>query len=129
MPITLTLLAGIGLLYIAFGMLAGKTRGATKTSLGAGTDPQMIKAFRAHGNLIEWAPIAIMLIGGMEYLGAPSLLVGSLAGVYFVARALHSTGIYIEGDKPNILRPIGALAGTFVIAWGVVYVGLNAGLL
>lgn len=129
MPISLTLLTGMGLLYIVFGMLSGGKRGKTKTSLGAGSDPAMIKAFRAHGNLTEWAPIAVMLIAGMEYLGASTTLVASLAGVYFIARTLHSTGILIEGDKPHIFRPIGALGGTIVIAWATIYVALNAGLL
>ncbi|WP_262694223.1 MAPEG family protein [Kordiimonas aquimaris] len=129
MPISLTLLAGIGLLYIVFGMLSGGRRSKTKTSLGAGSDPAMVKAFRAHANLTEWAPIAVMLIAGMEYLEAPKILVASLAGVYFAARILHSTGILIEGDKPHIFRPIGALGGTIVIAWATIYVALNAGLL
>lgn len=127
MTISLTLLAGMGLLYIVFGVLAGGKRGKTKTSLGAGTDPDMIKAFRAHGNLTEWAPIAVMLIAGMEYLQASTPLLVSLASVYFVARALHSAGILMEGEKPHIFRAIGALGGTVVIAWATVYVALNAG--
>ena len=127
MTISLTLLAGIGLLYIVFGVLSGSRRGKTKTSLGAGTDPEMVKAFRSHGNLTEWAPIAVMLIAGMEYLGASTTLVASLAGAYFISRTLHSAGIFLEGEKPNKLRAIGALGGTVVIAWATVYVGLNAG--
>ncbi len=127
MTISLTLLAGIGLLYIIFGINVGVIRGKTNTNIGVGEDHNLMLAIRAHGNLAEWAPIAVMLIGAMEYLGASKAMVASLAGAYFIARILQSVGILKEGEKPHPFRIAGALGNVVTIIWASVYVFLNAG--
>ena len=127
MPISLTLLAAVGILYIVFGAIVGVTRGKTKTNIGLGDDKRLLLANRAHGNLAEWAPIPLMLIGGMEYLGASTTMLASLAIGYFIARVLHSVGILKDNEKPHPFRVIGAVGNLIVIVWGSVYVGLYAG--
>lgn len=127
MPISLTLLAAVGILYIVFGMIVGMARGKSKTSIGLGDDKRLLLASRAHGNLTEWAPIPLMLIGGMEYLGAQTTMLASVALGYFIARVLQSVGILMEGEKPHPFRVIGAVGNLVVILWGSVYVGLYAG--
>lgn len=127
MPISLTLLAAVGILYIVFGMIVGMARGKSQTSIGLGDDPKLLLASRAHGNLTEWAPIPLMLIAGMEYLDAPITMLASLAIGYFIARVLQSVGILMEGEKPHPFRVIGAIGNLVVILWGSVYLGLYAG--
>lgn len=127
MPISLTLLGAVGILYIVFGAIVGMTRGKTKINIGLGDDKRLLLASRAHGNLAEWAPIPLMLIGGMEYLGAPTTMLASLAIGYFITRVLHSVGILKDSEKPHPFRVIGAVGNLVVILWGSVYVGLYAG--
>jgi len=129
MPISLTLLAAVGILYIIFGAIVGITRGKTKTNIGLGDDERMLLANRAHANMAEWAPIPIMLIAGMEYLDAPNTMLTSLAGGYLVTRAMHSVGILKGGEKPHPFRVIGAIGNMITIVWGSIYVGLYAGAL
>ncbi len=127
MPISLTLLAAVGILYIIFGAIVGVTRGKTKTNIGLGDDERLLLANRAHGNLAEWAPIPLMLIAGMEYLGASTVMLTSLAVGYLATRILHSVGILKGGKKPHPFRIIGAVGNLITIVWGSVYVGLYAG--
>lgn len=127
MPISLTLLAAVGILYIIFGAIVGVNRSKTKTNIGLGDDKRLLLASRAHGNLTEWAPMPLMLIAAMEYLGASTTMLTSLAIGYFIARLLHSIGILKDGEKPHPFRVIGAVGNLIVIVWGCVYVGLNAG--
>jgi len=127
MPISLTLLAAVGILYIIFGAIVGVTRGKTKTNIGLGDDERLLLANRAHANLAEWAPIPLMLIAGMEYLGASTVLLASLAGGYLVTRILHSVGILKGGEKPHPFRMVGAIGNLITIVWASVYVALYAG--
>ncbi len=127
MPISLTLLAAVGILYIVFGAIVGATRGKTNTNIGLGDDKRLLLASRAHGNLTEWAPMALMLIAAMEYLGASTVMLASLAGGYFITRILQSVGILKEGEKPHPFRVIGAMGNMITILWGSIYVGLYAG--
>lgn len=127
MPISLTLLAAVGILYIIFGAIVGVTRGKTKTNIGLGDDKRLLLANRAHGNLTEWAPMPLMLIAAMEYLGASTVMLTSLAVGYFIARVLHSVGILKDSEKPHPFRVIGAVGNLITIVWGSVYVALYAG--
>lgn len=129
MPISFSLLAAIGLVYIAFGINVGVKRSKTKTNIGPGDDRTLMLAIRAHGNLAEWAPVAVMLIAAMEYLGASTGMLTALAGGYLLARILHSAGILMESEKPHPFRVVGALGNVITVLWGSIYVGLYAGAL
>lgn len=52
----------IGLLAAGLTGYIGRLRGAKRISLGDGGDPEMLAAVRAHGNLIEFAPLSLLLI-------------------------------------------------------------------
>lgn len=128
MPITLTLVALLGFLYLTFGIYVGIVRARTKTLLGPGEDPQLMRAIRAHGNLAEWAPIAVLLIAGMEYTGAGRGMLMGLAGAYAIARLCHGIGLIREDGKPHPLRAVGAFTNIAVVLWGSVYLILNSNL-
>lgn len=121
MPITMTLIAIVGLIYLGFGINVGIVRAQTSTLLGPGEDPRLMRAIRAHGNLAEWAPIAIFLIAALEYSAAPTTMVAGLATAYAVARLLHGLGLINEYGRPHPLRAIGAFTNVIVVACGSVY--------
>lgn len=128
MPVTITFIGLIGLVYLAFGINVGVVRARTKTLLGPGDDPRLMRAIRAHGNLAEWAPVAILLIGGMEYVGASETLLISLAGAYVFARVCHGIGLVREYGNPHPLRAVGAFINIVVVSWGSVYLLSSSGL-
>lgn len=53
---------------------------------------------RAHGNFIEIVPMVIIAIGLMEYAGASSALLWTLAGTFAVGRALHALRFYLRNQ-------------------------------
>ncbi len=63
-----------------------------RISLGEGGDAEMRRAVRAHGNLIEWAPLCLLLIW---LLHGPygNRLVAVLAVILTVRRFMHAGGM------------------------------------
>jgi uncharacterized protein len=62
---------------------------------GDAQDETLRARIRAHGNLIEIAPMVLIAIALMEYAGAPSTLLLGFAGVFFVGRTLHALRMYL----------------------------------
>ena len=109
--------AGIlGLLTVVLGMNVGRMRGKKRISLGDGGDAEMTAAIRAHGNLIEWAPLCLLLIW-LTHGPYGNRSVAILAVVLTVARFCHAGGLF--GLVPSG-RVIGAAATAFVLAFASV---------
>jgi len=126
MHITFITAAFTGLLYAFLGLLVGRMRGVTKTSLGMGDDPRLLKAVRAHANLTEWAPITLIVLGAAESLGASYLEMLILGAGSFAARVLHAWVILTATETPNILRSLGALGTAIVLLWTSVHTRILA---
>lgn len=77
----------------------------------------MTKAIRAHGNFIEYVPLAVITIGLTEMAGGPKWLLHGMGLVLLVARVLHAQGMY-----QTLGRSFGRLAGTS-LTWIVLAVG------
>lgn len=104
--------AGIlGLLTAVLGLKVARLRGAKRVSLGDGGDKELQTAMRAHGNLIEWAPICLLLIW-LTHGPYGDRSVAILAVALTVARFLHAGGLL--GLVPNG-RVLGAVASVFVL--------------
>ena len=101
-----------GLLVIIAVALALNTafrRMETKNALG-GDDDTLVKRSRAFGNLVEHAPLMIILLILMEYGGSEFLV--HIFGIGFIlSRIAHAYGLIAEeGMGPdNMPRMIGAL--------------------
>ena len=59
-----------------------------------------------HANFAEYVPLILILLGGIEYAGAPHNLVLGLAVALVVARLSHAFGL--PRPAPNPLRAAGA---------------------
>ena len=100
----------IGVLTVALSLHVGRLRTRKKIFLGDGGDPEMLAAIRAHANLVEFAPLCLLLI----YLASDFYgfrVTAILSVVLLVARALHAGGML--GVIP-LGRMLGAI-GTVVI--------------
>ena len=106
--------AGIlGLLTVVLGLKVARMRGKKRVSLGDGGDKDLAAAIRAHGNLIEWAPICLFIIWLLHgSYGDRNMAV--LAVILTVGRLCHAGGLL--GFVPNG-RVIGAVASAFVLAF------------
>ena len=108
----------LGLLAVALTVHVGRMRTRKKIFLGDGGDPEMTAAIRAHGNLLEVAPLALILLW-MMHGPMGHRLADILAIILVVARFLHAGGML--GLVPYG-RPAGAISSTTVV--GVAAVSL-----
>lgn len=81
-----------GLCALIFFWLAlkviGRRRGA-KISLSDGGDDALQRLTRAHGNAAEWMPVFLILLAGVESLGAPGYVLHLVGAPFVVGRFLH----------------------------------------
>lgn len=112
------------LLYLSVRVIG--VRQAGKVEIGDGGDRQLLRRIRVHANFVEYTPYALILIGLLESLKAPGLMLHILGTTLLVGRVLHA---YALSQTPHILpvRVLG-MALTFgvlaVAAVGCVTLGL-----
>lgn len=123
MTITLisTSFLGLLLVYLSYGV--SKERLRSKTDLGDGGDPGLLRAMRAQGNLVEYAPMGLILIGLLETVQVQKELVMGLAVAFVLGRYMHGLMLgKMEGK--NHYRFWGT-----ILTWLVLLVGSVLGLL
>ena len=97
------------IMAVALALNTAFRRMETKTALG-GDDSVLLKRSRAFGNLIEHAPLMMILLMLMEYRGSEFFV--HIFGIGFIlSRIAHAYGIIAEeGLGPdNLPRMVGAL--------------------
>ena len=102
MPVFFVCAGLIGVLAALLSINVGRVRGAKKVSLGDGGDPELIAAIRAHANLIEFAPLCLLLIyWASDFHGFWTTAILSLA--LLIARVLHAGGMLglIPAGRPS----------------------------
>ena len=127
MEITLLYASLLTILAIFLALRNGVIRGKTKTMLGEGDSPELLQSIRAHGNLMEHAPIALILLLLLEMQGIADWKLHLIGSSFFLCRILHAYGITISRESTPY-RVVGAL-GSWVLMLGMsgygVYVYLS----
>ena len=86
--------AGIcGLLLVVLYVRISQRRLVTKIGVGSGGDAELEQRVRAHGNLIEAAPFALILLYLIEQTGLGSMYVHALGALFIAARLAHAQGM------------------------------------
>jgi uncharacterized protein len=78
-------------LVLAFNVV--RLRGKTRTDLGTGGHPELERAIRAHGNLIENVPLILILLLILALGGTGRLYLHALGGALTIGRMLHAWGL------------------------------------
>lgn len=100
------LIAGIfALMMVPLSLQISIRRLKVRAVFGDDGDKTLRRRIRAHGNFIEYAPTALILLGLVEVQGASSLLVWSLGGAFLFSRVIHAIGM-LYTSTPT-LRAIG----------------------
>lgn len=112
MPVFFICAGLIGVLAVLLTLNVGRMRTKKKISLGDGGDREMIAAIRAHGNLVEFAPLCLLVIW---LLNGPygHRTVAVMGIVLLLARLLHAGGML--GLVP-MGRTVGAVGTTVLLA-------------
>ncbi len=103
----------IGLLLLALSYRVVSNRRRARVSLGSGDDPGLERAIRAQGNLIEYAPMALLLMALVETGGASPWLVHGCGGILVASRVLHAVGLMGQRSV-STGRKLG-IAGTWLV--------------
>ncbi|WP_221795232.1 MAPEG family protein [Oceanobacter mangrovi] len=67
--------------------------------IGDGGHAELARAIRAQGNFIEYVPMALLLLYGLESLSAAHWLIELSGGLLLVGRYLHAWGISQLNEK------------------------------
>ena len=109
MPVFYVCAGLLGLLAVALAFNVGLMRGRKRINLGDGGDAEMQAAVRAHGNLVEFAPLTLLMIYmASDFYGFR--MVAALSVVLLVARVLHAGGMLGLIPKGRLLGTLGSTA-------------------
>jgi len=109
MPIT-ALYAGLLtflLLVLSFRVIG--VRRSAKVEIGDGNDQKLLRRVRVHANFVEYTPYALILIGLLESLKAPGMMLHWLGATLLLGRILHA---YALSQTPHIMSM--RVAGMFL---------------
>ena len=112
MPITLISASLLGLLLVYLSYMVTNVRRRPTHGAAESDGDDLHNAVRAHGNLIEYAPLGLILIGLLERSNGNFYFVAGLAAVFVVARYMHGL-TFGKIDGFNRYRFMGTLL-TFV---------------
>ncbi|MEM1131982.1 MAG: MAPEG family protein [Pseudomonadota bacterium] len=105
------------ILQLLLMITVGLHRASNKVPVGMGTDRDLERKARRHGNLAENAGIFIVALALAEMIGAPTAFVMTIALVFIIGRALHAIGFSSlagsHGDKGNKLFVAARALGAF----------------
>lgn len=110
---TLAALLALFQLKLAFAVIALRRR--HQVSLGDGGHAELERANRAVGNLVEYAPIMLILLACLEANGAPHWLAAVLAIPFLAGRWIHPIGL---GDPDAPMR--NRVLGMHLTIWPIV---------
>lgn len=99
LPVTLTSAALCAGLQVVLTALVIARRMQSGVSLLDGGDAVLTRRMRAHGNLIETAPLGLLMLALLELAAAPRGLLLGLAALLIVGRVLHAVGVSSQGDS------------------------------
>ena len=122
MEITLLYTSLITILAIFLAFKVGITRGKTNTLLGEGDSSELLQSIRSHGNLMESAPITLILLLLLEMQSVADWKLHLIGSSFFLFRILHAYGILISRESTPY-RVIGAL-GSWMLMLGMSIYGV-----
>lgn len=98
MAVTAFYAALLAILFVVLTVRVIRARRRGKVALGDGGDKHVLRAIRAHGNFIETAPLALILLAAAESLAAPTLALHLLGAALLIGRILHAMGVAREPE-------------------------------
>lgn len=94
MPQVTSLYAVLGvLLVLVLGAAVVRQRRRAHIGIGDGGDADLARAIRAHANLIENLPLALVMLLLLELGGLAQLWLHLLGGGFLASRLLHAWGL------------------------------------
>ena len=114
-PITLCYASIFAVFALVLSFRAGSYRGTAKVSIlyGDPANMELATRVRIHQNFLEYVPMILIVMGGIEAVGGSSLFLYIIGDLLIVARIAHAIGLKHD-NMAHIGRLIGA-GGTALI--------------
>jgi uncharacterized membrane protein YecN with MAPEG domain len=81
------------LLVVALALRVIFARLQLRIGIGDGGNPVLQKRIRVHANAIEYLPLALLLLGGMELNGYEDAVIHVFGATLLISRLLHAWGL------------------------------------
>lgn len=104
----------LALFQIILMLRVGLYRLNSNIGIGSGGNDTLERRIRVHGNLIENAPIFLILLGLLEISGMGQGAIAGLGLAFFLARISHAYALS-KTSGPHPLRAVGAMGTTLSI--------------
>jgi uncharacterized membrane protein YecN with MAPEG domain len=108
-PVTAVFAAVLGLLLIVLSLLVSRHRLKLNQGLGVSEDIDFQATVRAHANLVEYAPLGLIMLAVAELNGVPGTLIYWTGLGFVVGRLLHAFGMINGRGGPHMARMAGIL--------------------
>lgn len=113
-PVTAVFASVLVVLMLVLAFRASMFRLRHRQGLGVNAeDPDFEVAVRAHGNLVEYVPLALIVMGLGELNGVSAHIVYWVGMVLVAGRLLHAYGMFSGHGGPHLARLLGIL-----MTWG-----------
>ena len=109
LPITGVFAAVIGILLLFLSAVVVKYRIKYRMGMGIAEDRDFEAAVRAHGNLVEYAPLTLLMLGVAELNGVANGLIYWVGMAFVAGRILHAWGMLQGQGGPHKARMVGIL--------------------
>lgn len=123
-PITAIFTGILALMLVGVSIRVTVLRARKKIDLFDGGDPELGRAIRVQGNFIEYVPMALALIGLVEWMGAKPWAVYAFGIALVIARVAHAWGLYSSVFQARVVGT--TLTWIVVAAGGLLALGLAA---
>lgn len=108
-PISAVFAAALGLLLLVLSLLVVRFRLKFKQGLGVSEDIDFQATVRAHANLVEYAPIGLIMLAIAELNGVSGSLIYWTGLGFVIGRLLHAFGMINGRGGPHMARMAGIL--------------------
>jgi uncharacterized membrane protein YecN with MAPEG domain len=114
-PITAVFTGILAVMLVGVSIRVTVLRAKKKISFFDGGDKELGAAMRVQGNFIEYVPMALALMGLIEWLGTKHWIVYLFGIVLLVARLTHAWGLYSDVFQARV---VGTSASWLLLAVG-----------
>jgi len=114
-PVTAIFAAVTGLLLLVLSAHVVKYRLKYRKGMGVNDDRDFEAAVRAHANLVEYAPLGLIMLAIAELNGVSSQLIYWTGMALVVGRILHAFGMINGRGGQHVARMIGMVLTWFAI--------------
>lgn len=100
LPVCTVVASLCALLHVVLTGLVIQRRRQTGIDWQDGGDPALLRRIRAHGNLSETAPIALVLLALLELQAASAWATASLGALLLTGRLVHAWALVAADSRP-----------------------------